>query len=299
EESFYCCAWTCSPTTGELMLAVAGQRAVIRFISPITMSCIKHYIGHGGAINDLKFHPLDQCFLLSGSRDHSLRLWNVKTDALIAIFAGVEGHRDEVLNLDFDILGTRIISCGMDHSLKIWSLETEQIQKACDESYLYDASKSKRVFPTANVHYPDFTTRDIHRNYVDCVRWLGDLVLSKSCENCIVCWKPQDPLDEIFQKVHIDKIFLVLCILFDFSQCEIWYMRFSLDFEQRLVAAGNQQGKVFVWDIGVEDPSKARCITLVHNKCVSAVRQTAFSRDGKILVCVCDGGTVWRWDRIR
>ena len=30
---------------------------------------------------------------------------------------------------DFDILGEKMVSCGMDHSLKIWSLETDAMKK--------------------------------------------------------------------------------------------------------------------------------------------------------------------------
>uniref|UniRef100_UPI00358FD194 polycomb protein EED isoform X2 n=1 Tax=Myxine glutinosa TaxID=7769 RepID=UPI00358FD194 len=199
---------------------------------------------------------------------------------------------------DFDLQGEKIMSCGMDHSLKLWRLNSERIQRAIRGSYEYNLNKTNRPFATQKIHFPDFSTRDIHRNYVDCVRWLGDFILSKSCENAIVCWKPGNMNDTV-DTIKANEGNVTVLGRFDYSQCDIWYMRFSMDFWQKMLALGNQVGKLFLWDLEMDDPHKTKCITLTHPKCVSAIRQTSFSRDSSILVAVCDDASIWRWDRLR
>ena len=95
------------------------------------------------------------------------------------------------------------------------------------------------------------------------------------------------------------------------QDCEIWFVRFSMDKNQKIMALGNQIGRTYVWDMDVEEPSLIKHTLLSHPKvfsiknlirfiynslqCTTAIRQTSLSRDGSILITVCDDGTVWRW----
>ncbi|CRK92403.1 CLUMA_CG005964, isoform A [Clunio marinus] len=137
DEVFYTLAWSYEEN-GSSIIACGGVRSVVRIIycnGPGLHE--KKFIGHTNAINELKFHPTQPHLLLTASKDHSMRLWNVKTDICVAIFGGVSGHRDEVLAIDFDVQGKHVVSGGMDHNLKIWKLETDELQTAIDESATY------------------------------------------------------------------------------------------------------------------------------------------------------------------
>lgn len=55
------------------------------------------------------------------------------------------------------------MSCGMDHSLKLWLLDKDYMKEAIKQSYNWNSNRNSRPFDTLKEHFPDFSTRDIHR----------------------------------------------------------------------------------------------------------------------------------------
>ena len=50
------------------------------------------------------------------------------------------------------------------------------------------------------------------------------------------------------------------------QDCEIWFVRFSMDKNQKIMALGNQIGRTYVWDMDVEEPSLIKHTPLSHPK---------------------------------
>ncbi|CRL08032.1 CLUMA_CG020993, isoform A [Clunio marinus] len=270
------------------VLAAGGVKAIVRVIqcNGLPLLCYKNLIGHTGAVNDLKFHPKNLQLLLTCSKDYSIRLWNIKNSTCVAIWSGTRGHRDEVLSIDISADGHKFISGGIDHNIMVWNLNSEDVQEKIAKSNEVDIF-GRDLLVAVRLHFPDFSTRDVHGNYVDSVKWFGDTFLTKSCENNIIWWK----VSSSNKTLVVSKLFT-----FDIIECDIWFMRMELDLSMKLLAVGSQTGKVFVFDLDTEVPVNKRS-TLVHLKCNSAVRQTSFSRDGRILIAACDDGSIWRWDK--
>lgn len=98
-ESFFCACWSAALGGGENdhspRLALGGARGIAKIVDCGTGSLDVALSGHGNAINDACFHPIDACLLLTASKDESVRLWNARTAVCVAVFAGDRGHRDE------------------------------------------------------------------------------------------------------------------------------------------------------------------------------------------------------------
>jgi polycomb protein EED len=265
--------------------------------------------GHGKDINDLKFSPANEWLLLSASKDKGIRLWNVKNATCVAIFAGHEGHRDNVLAIAWHSLGHRFLSTGMDTTVKLWNTgEGTNVHRAIQASDLVQAQTWDSSAAAAGApgrfrmiyeQMPYFSTNKIHTDNVDCVRFVGNLVLSKSTGGTVVLWKPQftrtvryGTSKPTHQRLPNEVIALRE---FTINRCDVWYMRFHTDIDCRMLAIRKTMGEIKVWEI--DDNPKKKCMALlVQPACASTVRTVAFSSDSACLIALCDDATLWKWD---
>jgi WD40 repeat protein len=68
----------------------------------------------------VSFHPAGR-FILSGSKDQTLRLWDLKSDLCWIM----EGHKDYIYCSEFLPMGSHIISVAGDGTVREWPMPLE------------------------------------------------------------------------------------------------------------------------------------------------------------------------------
>ncbi|GMI22761.1 hypothetical protein TeGR_g10858, partial [Tetraparma gracilis] len=197
---------------------------------------------------------LDSYLLLSCSKDESVRFWDTRTGTCLCVFAGDRGHREHVLSIDIHPCGDTFVSGGLDTSVKIWALgDDPKIEALVGEAGRQDgcgfAGKDggARTFVTPHEQFPVFSTNKVHTDYVDCVRYCGGAILSKSVTNVILMWEP------VMTAAGVKDGLITPLREFVLSSCEVWFIRFNLDDQARWMAAGNRAGNVKVWSLWGEE----------------------------------------------
>jgi len=303
---------TTTTTKRRPCLALGGTGSTIEIVDCASGKTWTNLIGHGGVVNAIVAHPREPSLLASASGDLSVRLWHVKTGVTIAIFAGSLGHKNDVLAVDFhgvrDDLGRlKLVSGGMDNHVKVWATPPLDAAVAAARSW----TRPLAEFKTVIVDAPMFSSSRVHNNYVDCVGWVGDAVLSKSVDGVAKLWVPDAPVGV----VHTRGRQFRLVAEFPQRDAELWWIRFAVSASHNVLAFGNDKGQVSVWRLDVPSAAEraparltsfpARLgkrassmvdFTLPEGEGSRVVRQCAVSRDGAIVVAACENGLICRWD---
>lgn len=82
--------------------------------------------GHDHNVSSVSFVPAGD-FLLSASRDKTIKMWEVASGYCVKTFTG---HREWVRMVRVNVDGSLMASCSNDHSVRVWQTNSKEC-KVC------------------------------------------------------------------------------------------------------------------------------------------------------------------------
>lgn len=114
------------------MLLAIARSGVLAADEPPLPSCVAATLkGHKEMLYAVAFSP-DGKYLVTGSFDQTIKLWDAVTGKEIKTLAGSAGHQKQVLAVAFSPDGQSLASGAQDNTAKIWDLSTSKTKKPSD-----------------------------------------------------------------------------------------------------------------------------------------------------------------------
>ena len=85
-----------------------------------TGGCLRTFDGHLGGVISVCISP-DGKRALSGSSDHTIKLWDLETSTCLCT---MEGHTWNILSVSFSPDGKKVLSGSQDKTMRLWDIET-------------------------------------------------------------------------------------------------------------------------------------------------------------------------------
>src|SRR6185436_10080655 len=115
-----------------LVVALLAQSSLLAVPQspPLPQAELVLQTGHTGPVNALALSP-DGRFLVSGSEDLTLKIWDTATGNVLRTLSG---HDQPVLAADISPDGRTIASGGADASVRVWNVVTGESTKTVSHS---------------------------------------------------------------------------------------------------------------------------------------------------------------------
>ncbi|KAL6597149.1 WD40-repeat-containing domain protein [Neocallimastix sp. 'constans'] len=274
--------------------------------------CICSMLGHTDSIYCLQY---DNNKIISGSRDKTIKIWDLKTNECIKT---LEGHNGSVLTLQFN--EKYLVSGSSDNTIILWDIKTYKIIKRItdhedsvlnvklNENYIVSSSKdhSIRIW---DIHTGNFIRKLEENNGANAIQLKDNIIVSASNDHAIRIWSLSTGK---LLKTLIGHKHAISCIFFDgniiisgSSDCtlKIWNLHTSellytlyghtelvrtIQFNSKKIISGSYDRTIKIWDFNT------RQLLFSLDGHLSKIFCLQFS-DSKIISCSSDNRII-KWD---
>ena len=170
------------------LVAVGLHSGDITILDTITGICISALSSHTKGVHSLAF-SLDGIFLVSGSDDQTVILWDIQTGGVIKTFYG---HTSTVYSVSISPDCTTIASGSLDHTIHLWDTQSGECHRVihghnhCVSSVSFSPTNSQLLVSASM----DGTVRqwNINGHQIGSTYEGNDIVFS-SDGSCFISWK--------------------------------------------------------------------------------------------------------------